>query len=120
MPGRSTVSALLGGTWARSILWHLKNHPVRFIDFARRLGGARKQDLNDRLKQMNGSKLAKRKVICASHQWSLERAHEIQKSFFEYHFLKHKDTASLENTTTMWRERSMLQVIPEQSVRYLP
>ena len=54
---------LIGGKWKGSILWHLKDHPVRFNDLARQLGGASKKVLNDRLKQMEENKLIKRKVI---------------------------------------------------------
>ncbi len=54
---------VIGGKWTGSILWHLKDHPVRFNDLARQLGGASKKVLNDRLKQMEENKLIKRIVI---------------------------------------------------------
>ena len=31
---------ILGGKWKGSILWHLRDGPVRFNDLARQLGGA--------------------------------------------------------------------------------
>ena len=31
---------ILGGKWTGSILWHLKDEPVRFNDLARMVGGA--------------------------------------------------------------------------------
>ena len=54
---------LIGGKWTGSILWHLKDEPVRFNDLARQLGGASKKVINDRLKQMESHKLVKREVI---------------------------------------------------------
>ena len=31
---------IIGGKWTGSILWHLKDEPVRFNDLARMVGGA--------------------------------------------------------------------------------
>ena len=43
---------LIGGKWKGSILWHLKDGPVRFNELARTLGGASKKIINERLKEM--------------------------------------------------------------------
>ena len=54
---------VLGGKWKGSILWHLKDGPVRFNDLARQLGGASKKMVNQRLKEMEDEGLLKREVI---------------------------------------------------------
>ena len=54
---------IIGGKWTGSILWHLKDEPVRFNNLARQLGVASKKVINDRLKEMEANKLVKRKVI---------------------------------------------------------
>ena len=54
---------IIGGKWTGSILWHLKDNPVRFNDLARQLGGASKKVINDRLKNMEENNLVLRKVI---------------------------------------------------------
>ena len=54
---------LIGGKWKGSILWHLKDGPVRFNDLARQLGGASKKMVNQRLKEMEESGLLERKVL---------------------------------------------------------
>ena len=54
---------LIGGKWKGSILWHLKDKPVRFNDLARQLGGASKKMVNQRLKEMEQHGLVKREVI---------------------------------------------------------
>ena len=46
---------VIGGKWTGSILWHLKDKPVRFNDLSRQLGGASKKMIAQRLKK-NGSK----------------------------------------------------------------
>lgn len=56
---------LLGGKWKGSILWHLKDGPVRFNDLARRLGGASKKMVNQRLKEMEEAGLVERRVQSA-------------------------------------------------------
>ncbi len=74
--GRKTVNApclepcpiergmrLIGGKWKGSILWHLKDGPVRFNDLARQLGGASKKMVNQRLKEMEVIGLVERKVL---------------------------------------------------------
>lgn len=54
---------LLGGKWKGSILWHLKDGPVRFNDLARQLGGASKKMVTQRLREMEDAGLVKREVI---------------------------------------------------------
>ncbi|MDJ0793827.1 MAG: helix-turn-helix domain-containing protein [Woeseiaceae bacterium] len=54
---------LLGGKWKGSILWHLKDGPVRFNDLARQLGGASKKMVNQRLKEMEEMGLVERHVL---------------------------------------------------------
>ena len=54
---------LLGGKWKGSILWHLKDGPVRFNDLARQLGGASKKMVNQRLKEMEQTGLLERQVL---------------------------------------------------------
>ena len=54
---------LLGGKWKGSILWHLKDGPVRFNDLARQLGGASKKMVNQRLKEMEELGLLERCVL---------------------------------------------------------
>lgn len=54
---------LLGGKWKGSILWHLKDGPVRFNDLARQLGGASKKMVNQRLKEMEEIGLLERRVL---------------------------------------------------------
>ncbi|MGK7930828.1 MAG: winged helix-turn-helix transcriptional regulator [Microcystaceae cyanobacterium] len=54
---------IIGGKWTGSILWHLKDEPVRFNDLARQLSGASKKVIADRLKEMENNKLIVRTVI---------------------------------------------------------
>ena len=54
---------VLGGKWKGSILWHLKDGPLRFNDLARQLGGASKKMVAQRLDEMEGIGLVKREVI---------------------------------------------------------
>ena len=54
---------LIGGKWKGSILWHLKDGPVRFNDLARQLGGASKKMVNQRLKEMEKTGLLERRVL---------------------------------------------------------
>jgi len=54
---------LLGGKWKGSILWHLKDGPVRFNDLARQMGGASKKMVSQRLQEMEETGLVKREVI---------------------------------------------------------
>ena len=54
---------LLGGKWKGSILWHLKDGPVRFNDLARQMGGASKKMISQRLREMEETGLLKRDVV---------------------------------------------------------
>lgn len=54
---------LIGGKWKGSILWHLKDGPVRFNSLTRRLGGATRKIVNDRLKEMETQGLVVRRVL---------------------------------------------------------
>lgn len=53
---------ILGGKWTASILWHLKDEPVRFNDLARLVGGASKKMVSDRLRHLEAHGLILRKV----------------------------------------------------------
>ncbi|MGB0560242.1 MAG: winged helix-turn-helix transcriptional regulator [Spirulinaceae cyanobacterium] len=54
---------IIGGKWKGSILWHLKDGPVRFNDLARQLGGASKKMVTQRLKEMEAAGLVQRQVL---------------------------------------------------------
>lgn len=54
---------ILGGKWTGSILWHLRNGPVRFNDLSRMLAGASKKMIADRLKQLEERGLVSRTVV---------------------------------------------------------
>ena len=54
---------IIGGKWKGSILWHLKDGPVRFNDLARQLGGASKKMVTQRLKEMEELGLLHRRVL---------------------------------------------------------
>jgi len=54
---------ILGGKWTGSILWHLKDGPVRFNELARQLDGASKKMVNERLKELEQARLVRRKVV---------------------------------------------------------
>lgn len=54
---------LIGGKWKGSILWHLKDGPVRFNELTRRLGGATRKMVNERLKEMESQGLVVRRVL---------------------------------------------------------
>ena len=77
--GRKTVAApcdapcpiergmrILGGKWTGSILWHLKDEPVRFNDLTRMIGGASKKMIADRLRQLEAQGLVRRRVFDAA------------------------------------------------------
>ncbi len=53
---------ILGGKWTGSILWHLKEGPVRFNDLSRMIGGASKKMIADRLKTLEEQGLVTRTV----------------------------------------------------------
>lgn len=54
---------LIGGKWTGSILYHLKDGPVRFNDLARMLGGASKKMINQRLKELEQYGMVSRELI---------------------------------------------------------
>lgn len=54
---------VIGGKWKGSILWHLKDGPVRFNALARALGGATRKIVNERLKEMEAQGLVTRTVV---------------------------------------------------------
>ena len=54
---------IIGGKWTGSILWHLKDGPVRFNDLARMIGGASKKMITERLRQLEAQGLVSRHVM---------------------------------------------------------
>ena len=54
---------VLGGKWKASILWHVKDGPVRFNELSRMLGGASKKMVDQRLKELEAQGLVTREVI---------------------------------------------------------
>ena len=54
---------LIGGKWKGSIIYHLKDQPVRFNDLSRMLGGATKKMVDQRLKELEQEGMILRKVI---------------------------------------------------------
>jgi len=54
---------LIGGKWTGSIIYHLKDSPVRFNDLGRMLGGASKKMIDQRLKELETRGMVVRKVI---------------------------------------------------------
>ena len=54
---------IIGGKWTGSILWHLKDEPVRFNDLARMIGGASKKMITERLRQRETQGLITRRVM---------------------------------------------------------
>ncbi|WP_422615194.1 winged helix-turn-helix transcriptional regulator [Grimontia marina] len=54
---------LIGGKWKGSIIYHLKDGPVRFNDLARQLGGASKKMIDQRLKELESEGMVLRQVI---------------------------------------------------------
>ena len=53
----------IGGKWTASIIYHLKDDPVRFNDLSRMLGGASKKMIDQRLKELEARGMVLRKVI---------------------------------------------------------
>jgi len=53
---------VLGGKWTGSILWHLKDRPVRFNDLSRMIAGASKKMIAERLRQLEHQGLIARQV----------------------------------------------------------
>ncbi len=54
---------VIGGKWTGSILWHLKDGPVRFNDLSRMVGGASKRMISERLRQLEAQGLVARHVM---------------------------------------------------------
>lgn len=54
---------IIGGKWTGSILWHLKDGPVRFNDLARMVGGASKKMITERLRHLEAHGLISREVM---------------------------------------------------------
>ncbi|BDU39217.1 winged helix-turn-helix transcriptional regulator [Vibrio nigripulchritudo] len=54
---------LLSGKWKASIIYQLKDEPVRFNDLARLLSGASKKIIDQRLKELESEGVIVRKVI---------------------------------------------------------
>jgi len=54
---------LIGGKWKGSIIYHLKDEPVRFNDLTRMLGGATKKMVDQRLKELEKEGLVIRNVL---------------------------------------------------------
>ena len=54
---------LIGGKWTGSILYHLKDEPVRFNDLARKIGGASKKMVDQRLKELEARGMIHREVV---------------------------------------------------------
>lgn len=54
---------MLGGKWKGSILWHLKDGPVRFNELARQLEGASNKMVTQRLRELEEMRLVERTVV---------------------------------------------------------
>lgn len=54
---------IIGGKWTGSILWHLRDQPVRFNDLARLMGRASKKIITERLRQLEARGLVERRVL---------------------------------------------------------
>ena len=54
---------IIGGKWTGSILWHLKDGPVRFNNLSRMIGGASKKMITERLRQLEAQGLVRREVV---------------------------------------------------------
>jgi DNA-binding HxlR family transcriptional regulator len=54
---------IIGGKWTGSILWHLKDGPVRFNNLSRMISGASKKMITERLRQLEQQGLVRRNVL---------------------------------------------------------
>ena len=54
---------IIGGKWTGSLIYHLKDGPVRFNDLNRMLGGATKKMIDQRLKELEARGMVLRTVI---------------------------------------------------------
>ena len=57
---------VIGGKWTGSIIYHLKDGPVRFNDLARMISGASKKMIVTRLRQLEEDGLITRRVLKTS------------------------------------------------------
>ena len=57
---------ILGGKWTGSILWHLRDGPVRFNDIARMINGASKKMIAERLRHLEAYNLVERQVMATA------------------------------------------------------
>lgn len=57
---------IIGGKWTGSILWHLREDPVRFNDLSRMISGASKKMITERLRQLESRGLVRREVMDTS------------------------------------------------------
>ena len=57
---------VLGGKWTGSILWHLRDEPVRFNDLARMINGASKKMIAERLRHLEAHGLITREVMATA------------------------------------------------------
>lgn len=68
---------IIGGKWTGSILWHLKDGPVRFNDLARMIGGASKKMITERLRQLEAQGLVTRKAWTRPRSRSTTRSRRL-------------------------------------------
>ncbi len=54
---------IIGGKWTGSIMWHLKDGPVRFNDLSRMVSGASKKMITDRLRHLERHGMVTRIVV---------------------------------------------------------
>lgn len=54
---------LIGGKWKGSILWHLRDGPVRFNDLARMISGASKRIVAQRLDELRSDGLVDQHIL---------------------------------------------------------
>ncbi|WP_245796968.1 winged helix-turn-helix transcriptional regulator [Vibrio aerogenes] len=54
---------LLGSKWKGTIMWHLQDGPMRFNALCRKIDGASKKMIDQRLKEMEAQNLVIRTVI---------------------------------------------------------
>ena len=57
---------IIGGKWTGTVLWHLKDGPVRFNDLARMISGASKKMITERLRELERRGLVTREVMKTS------------------------------------------------------
>lgn len=57
---------IIGGKWTGTVLWHLKDGPVRFNDLARMISGASKKMITERLRELENRGLVDREVMPTS------------------------------------------------------